>query len=423
MIGEARIVALGEALHGFSEPLQLRNGLLQYLVEEMDFTAIALESGSVEGRRVHDYVRGGPGNPTEILTQGFGWNFGRFAANETLVKWLREINSDPTRSRKVNFYGFDLAGSLGDSSATRGPRTALLEALQYLDRVDPGAAAGCRARLADLLPNLQFDYHARRTGPAYHRLHAAERDSLTGVIADLISLIERRAARYIAASSVEDYEWARRAAAGAGQVDNWLRQVPLEWQASKEQVQLLDRASDLRDRVQADNIEWILEREGADGKVLLFAHNFHLSGQAATRSWWPLVSRPDHPDDLATLRHEVAGTYLRRRFGSTLVSIANLIGDPGVGPSDVSLPIELGADPESFDSLFSKLGVPRFALDLRTAPAAAANVLRAERQLGSQFDLPGGYRGCIQIALGMAFDIALYMDSASPASLVGNATD
>ena len=61
-IGGARVVALGEPVHGAHEPLAVRNCLFRYLVEEQGFTAIALESGLNESRRLHDYAAGGSGD-------------------------------------------------------------------------------------------------------------------------------------------------------------------------------------------------------------------------------------------------------------------------------------------------------------------------------------------------------------------------
>jgi len=60
LIGDASIVALSEAVHGVAEPLRFRNGLLEYLAWEKGFSAIAIESGVLEGRTIDDYVQGGP---------------------------------------------------------------------------------------------------------------------------------------------------------------------------------------------------------------------------------------------------------------------------------------------------------------------------------------------------------------------------
>src|SRR3954451_24192621 len=50
MIGDARIVGIGEFVHAGAEPLIFRNRLFKHLVEHKGFTAIGIESGIVEGR-------------------------------------------------------------------------------------------------------------------------------------------------------------------------------------------------------------------------------------------------------------------------------------------------------------------------------------------------------------------------------------
>ena len=50
IVGDARVVAVGEPAHGVHEPLAFRNHLLEYLVEELRFTAIAVESAFPESR-------------------------------------------------------------------------------------------------------------------------------------------------------------------------------------------------------------------------------------------------------------------------------------------------------------------------------------------------------------------------------------
>src|SRR5688572_25176385 len=73
MIGGATVVALGEAAHCAAEHLEFRNRLLQYLVKEKEFTAIAIESGIVESHGVHEYVRGAAGDLDAVVAQGIGW--------------------------------------------------------------------------------------------------------------------------------------------------------------------------------------------------------------------------------------------------------------------------------------------------------------------------------------------------------------
>ena len=56
MIGEARVVALGEATHGTSEFFTLKHRIVQFLAEEMDFTVFSIEANMPRGvpaERIH----------------------------------------------------------------------------------------------------------------------------------------------------------------------------------------------------------------------------------------------------------------------------------------------------------------------------------------------------------------------------------
>jgi erythromycin esterase len=413
MIGNATVVALSEGVHGSAEPLEFRNRVLQYLVEQKGFTAIVIEAGSVESRKVHDYVRVGAGDLATVVAEGFSWTFDELPQNRALVLWLKEYNADPRHPRKVNFYGFDVPGSPGNPSANRGLESALTEALQYLARVDSTATAAFHTRLDSLLTNLRFDLRRPADAPGYDRLSATERDALTAAIADLIALLERREAHYMESSSVSDYEWAYRAAVGARQADEWLRQVPLGWRPvsgqlkfPSEEVKFLSAATDVRDRAQADNLDWIVRQEGPLGKILIYAHRYHLSTTPVKASWWLPDGAAEHPQ-------AVTGTYLRRRFGKQLLTIGNLIGKGEVncagfkccaGPAQILPP----ASSESIDGLAGELEVPRFLLDLRAAPVSVAHWLDQEHELGQGHDV-------LKLAVGRAFDVLFYLDSVSPA--------
>lgn len=61
VIGDARVVGLGESAHFVSEFYRLRDRVLRYLVRELEFSAFVLESGLPEGLGVDDWVRDGPG--------------------------------------------------------------------------------------------------------------------------------------------------------------------------------------------------------------------------------------------------------------------------------------------------------------------------------------------------------------------------
>ncbi len=410
MIGDARVVALGEGDHFAAEPMLFRNRLLRYLVEQKGFTAIAIESGIVESRVVHDYVRGGTGELSGVLNQGITWTFDELPQNAALVRWMKDYNADARHARKINFYGFDVPGSPSNPKAKRGVGTALSEVLRFLQRVDSKSAAAFQTRLAPYLGDMHFDLYRPGSGGGYYRFTQSERDTLTAVIADLVAMIEARQAEYTAASTPEDYQWAERAAIGARQVDCWLRQVPIGCRATREQLRFLDFASDLRDRAQADNLDWIIRREGPAAKVLVYAHNGHLSKAPITWHWRPVG---DSGGAGGAYAHAVAGTYLSQRLGTGLVTIGNLIGKGQIGSIEFTQTLE-AATPGSADRLAQGVGVPRYLLDLRNAPSAAMSCLSQHSRLGRGFEIPGLYRVGMEVPVSHAFDVVFYLDAVTP---------
>lgn len=402
MIGDATLVALSEATHGAAEPHEFRNALFQELVRFHGFTAVAIESGIAESHALHRYVLGDPGDLDAILPGGITWKFDRFPQNRALIDWMRAYNSDPRHGRKINFYGFDVPGAPSRARPYFSYETSLGKVMSFLQRVDKAAADVFDARLGRLINEIRFHPRMRLDAVEYGRLTAAERDSITASLSDLVTWMERNEAKYIAAASADEYAWASRSALGALQLDAWLRQVPLDWTpdelagADDESASFFSVASDIRDRSMADNVEWICRQEGPAGKVLLFASRYHLSAAPVRVSWHP------HRRECT---QEVAATYLRRRFGSKLVTIGNLIG----GGEATSLSSQLGRAPaKSVDGLAGELDAPWFALDLRTAPAECNEWLDAEQEFVSGPQL-------LRTAPRPAFDVLWYVAAVTPA--------
>jgi erythromycin esterase len=69
-IGNARIVAMGEATHGTHEFFQLKHRMLEFLVERMGFTVFGIEANWPESLAVNDY-------PAEALAGLYFWTWTR----------------------------------------------------------------------------------------------------------------------------------------------------------------------------------------------------------------------------------------------------------------------------------------------------------------------------------------------------------
>lgn len=105
MIGNARIVGLGENTHGSSEVFKMKHRLIVFLATEMDFTIFSIEADMPEAYKLNDYVIYGKGDPKVLLK---GMNKWQWDTQEILdlIEWMRKFNSGG--KGRIQFTGFDM---------------------------------------------------------------------------------------------------------------------------------------------------------------------------------------------------------------------------------------------------------------------------------------------------------------------------
>ncbi len=170
--GQARVVGFGEAKHGLHEMLILRNRMFEYLVEHLRFTALAAETGFIDGTAVDDYVTGSNSVTPQQAAYGVFTFAGEhaFAENLTLVNWIRAYNARPTTTRKIHFYGLDMTGrSTRSQPGNTFARRASDAVIGYVESVDPQQAHGFR----DLLGALSARSQRPRSHP-YTKIRRVE---------------------------------------------------------------------------------------------------------------------------------------------------------------------------------------------------------------------------------------------------------
>lgn len=380
MVGKARVVAMGEAAHGAHEPLALRNRIFKFLVERMGFTAIAIESGITESQRVQDFVLGGAGIARDVVHDNLTWRFGELAENVALVQWMRDYNADHSHRRRIRFYGVDL--SAGVDGAFGRARIAIDGAVSYLARTDTASARQVRAALEPYLD--------RFSSTGYPTISPAERDQLSAAIEELVAQLERGRARYVAATSEDDYGWALRNAEVAVQLDAFFRVVPPSPEGGG-LAPTFYRAMNARDSAMAVNLEWVLEREGPRGRVMVFAHDAHVMNGKLTGPLWK--SFAEAPTQM--------GARLRQSLRSQLFTVATSSANNASGLPKATL------DSAGIDATLARVGLPLFVLDLRGVrrnPAAAAWL--AERHtLRINFDTHA------DVQADSAFDALIFVDT------------
>lgn len=104
IVGDARIVGLGEATHGSHEMFAIENRLVEYLVARRGSRSSRSKAASryPGSRRV---LQGGAGNPAIWLSGSDGSDAEEIAA---LVEWLRAWNAHAPHDRKVHLIGIDM---------------------------------------------------------------------------------------------------------------------------------------------------------------------------------------------------------------------------------------------------------------------------------------------------------------------------
>jgi erythromycin esterase-like protein len=105
IIGNARIVSLGEATHGTREFFQLKHRMLEFLASEMGFTIFSIEANMPEAYRLNDYVLNGEGDPAKLLKGMYFWTWDTQEVLE-MIQWMREFNK--SGKGRVQFTGFDM---------------------------------------------------------------------------------------------------------------------------------------------------------------------------------------------------------------------------------------------------------------------------------------------------------------------------
>jgi TonB family protein len=105
IIGDARIVALGEATHGTREFFQLKHRMLEFLASEKGFTIFAIEANMPEAYRLNDYVLNGNDDPAKLIAGMYFWTWNTEEVLD-MVLWMREFNK--SGKGRVQFTGFDM---------------------------------------------------------------------------------------------------------------------------------------------------------------------------------------------------------------------------------------------------------------------------------------------------------------------------
>ena len=385
VVGDARLVLLGEPTHGNREVFQLKHRMVEFLVEEMGFNVFAFETPMPESFDVDAYVSDGVGDAASALAAA---HVSPFDSDEVanMLRWMRRHNA--TSAQPLTFYGFDV----------QSPERAAAGTLAYLDRVDPALASTARAGFGHLaIPFSDPDMGGYRP--------ILDRDSDADVqeaLAAVQAAFDANREAWAIATGADDWTVARQHARVLGQ---WV-------EANRDGGR---RYGAVRDSSMAENIRWILERQGPDAKVVVWAHNAHVSDARAAH-------RSDGTD--------WAGRHLRRTFGDEMVIVGFLFNQGGFTALDATnsfagmrtFTVD-PAPPETIEARFAGAGLRTALVDLRRLPSSGAvsewfRAPRPSRFSWGEYDLSAPEDHLTLDVLPDAFDALAYVDTTTPTRLI-----
>jgi erythromycin esterase-like protein len=353
-IGDRKVVLLGEATHGTHEFYRERARITRRLIEERNFTAVAVEADWADAYRVNRYVSRMSTDANAIAALG---DFHRFPTwmwrNREMVEfveWMHLHNSALDQQQRVRFYGLDLYGMHASMDAV----------IAYLENVDPAAALRARERYSC------FDATSRdgqKYGASTH--FGLEPPCENEVIAQLLEL-RHSAEKYLALNGWvgrDELFFAEQNAVVVRSAEQYYREMFIEGSSSW----------NLRDLHMAETLDALrshLTAERGNSKVVVWEHNSHVGDARATSMGW---------------RGELnVGQVVRQRIGADDVFLVGFTTYQGTvtAASDWGKPVERKrvrpAIPGSCEDLFHDVRHPRFVLRTRVDDTVA-KILREPR--------------------------------------------
>ncbi|MGA5524474.1 erythromycin esterase family protein [Streptomyces pseudogriseolus] len=360
IVGDARLVGIGQAAHGSRDFLALQHRMFRYLVEEEGFRLFVLEAPWSAGLRLDDHVRTGRGDPARIMAEEFhnAYLFMRTPEVLELVRWMRAYNvrhpDDPLRFA-------------GNDSSWAGP--GLYDRVTgYVRRAHPDLLPAVTELYRGLRPTVPAGEHmlAAVAEPLSVRREKAER---TGRVVELLR------ARSFAGRTV---------AAGTAHAEA-VRDAEIVHQVARQNAFDYDDPADAsaalgyRDKVMTDNTLWWLRHTGE--RAVLAAHNGHVYLEGFDPHY-PVIQG-------GLLRRALGDDY--RVLGLSFGRGSFLAAAPGVSdPEDADVrvfhsgPVAAGSVEETLEAVDGR----DFFLDLRTAPPAARAFFatpRPKREIGTHW--------------------------------------
>lgn len=242
-IGDAQIIALGESTHGTSEFFSMKHRALEYAILNLNVRVFAIEDNQLAAEQINNYALNGVGNLRSLSRNLFGvWIREEVF---TMIEWIKEYNTLHP-NEKVEFIGIDI----------QNPMMAFDSLFTFLSKND--------TKTYKQIEELILDY-----GKGFPNNY-----SVSPEIKSKWNLSSQKAF---------DIVFAQRT--------SWLKNckthndsIAVEWAIQNARVikqcarhMVTSQFQLYRDSAMAENLKWSLSIRKPNTKLVLWAHDFHIS--------------------------------------------------------------------------------------------------------------------------------------------------
>ena len=254
-IGERRIVLLGEATHGTADFYTWRASISRKLITEKDFKIIAVEGDWADAYPVNNYITSGDdySSAEEVLLEFDRWPQWMWSNEEIaqFLEWLRKYNCGKPPEEQVGFFGLDVYGIW----------ESLDNLAVYLNENYPEAAAKAEKALECFAPFERDEF-------AYARATVNSEENCADELVELLEQMEATAKAKGDEAAFNALQNARVAVHAEIYFRAAVRSNVLSW--------------NVRDRHMTGTIGDLLEKEGLNVGIIVWAHNTHVGDARAT---------------------------------------------------------------------------------------------------------------------------------------------
>ncbi|TAH62797.1 MAG: erythromycin esterase family protein [Gottschalkiaceae bacterium] len=329
ILKDVNILGMGEATHGTKEFFEMKHRMFEFLVEEMDYKAFAIEAEFGCHKIINDYILHGEGDIEKVIKSMKFWTWSTQEVAD-MINWMKNYNQNPNNKEKIRFYGFDMQGI--DNS--------LQNLIKYLEKVDDSSELISKS--------------------IYFAAPDENKSTIVPLLEQTENSFKENREEYILKSSVEEYELILQDLNTINQNIKYSDSVPAQFsidsQVSSESFSTMFNA---RDYYMAENVKWIHDYEIKNydnHKIMLWAHNGHISNHFPYYLCMGELLKNNFKNEYYSLGFDF--------YKGSFVAYGQARSDMRLGIIDIGEPKR-----DIFSSYFKETGYPISFLDFKTASA------------------------------------------------------